>query len=744
MNFPAEATQLRSWQGAKAIALAIFVFAVVSTAIPLRLHHEAYDVLAAYAPMLAGAAALVLSFLVIEGAPNTSTAIAAAWRHPALRLPLTRAGTTPVSRMRSFWGLLSSYWLSDRWVEAWSLTLAVIVITTILSKSSVWAATASADFLNSIVRFHSPSAGVDPLVLLITSVGAFAAIHLGRVAGVGLRHFVSTTLHRRARGWTQGQFSAGLLANNHVAMSLTSNRDGGPSGKVRMPDNIDQRVDECTENLFAGIIGLAMGVWGAVASIYFISVAILERSVEVAFLERWFANFAAWGKQVFGPEVGEMLAVSPGEYGTAVLVAVLIAVYVPAGTFCAWCLGRVLERQTLKKQARSGSWRGELNDMLGRSGQLAISHGQRVQARTNNILYRAVDHIWHRMNITTSAILVFTDGYNFLSKRLVAYLPALPAFMSGTMTFRSYSATSELAAELINDCSFFLQVMPAIATLRANAFRLNEVAEAIESAHDREEFYGRTGLHAFRHVTQDAKFGLTLQDVNLCHRGHDTEPFLRLHHANMRPGDWVYVRGANGSGKSSLLKAIAGLWPYGSGDVVRPHGAVMFFAGQDPDVPARLTLKQLVTYPHFGDAYSDIEVCAALSDVGLGRFLRDLDEELHHGKTWHSVMSGGQRQRLVLARILLQRPDILLLDEACSALDRTAVAEFHRLIRKHCPDAIVVSIMHEPEPPMDPSGRRYYNMILQIEDGRAALRSEDIVIDARRKFAAELGEPRRR
>ena len=639
--------------------------------------------------------------------------------------------------MRGFWGLLFAYWTSERWVEAWSLTIGIFALTTLLSKSSVWAATASADFLNAIVRFHTPAAGIDPVTLLLTSVAAFGAIHLGRTGGIGVRHFFSTTLHRKVRGWTQGQFSSALLSKNHIAMSLMSNRDAGPGAKGRMPDNVDQRVDECTNTLFAGVIGLAMGVWGAVTSIYFVSIAIIERSVEVAFLERWFAQASAAAGRTFGPAVGEALAFSPGEYGSALLVAILIAVYVPIGTFCAYSLGRVLERQTLIRQARDGNWRGELNAMLGRSTQLAISRGERVQARTNSKLYGDIDSIWHRMNITTAAFQVFTDGYTFLSRRLVSYLPALPAYLAGTMSFRSYSATSELAAELINDCSWFIQVMPAIATLKANALRLNEVAEAVELADDQEEFYSATGVHAFRHLTQDERFGLTLKDVALRHRGLDAEPFLTVSHMRLRPGQWAYVRGHNGCGKSSLLKAIAGLWPYGSGDIVHPEGGKLFFAGQDPDLPPRLSLKELVTYPSFGESRSDVEVAAVLSDVGLGRFIRDMDDELHHGKPWNSVFSGGQRQRLVLARILLQRPDVLLLDEACAALDPPAMLEFHRQIREALPRSIVISIMHEPEPPVSPKGRPYYDSILYIEDGQADLHPLTIAAAARHPLAAE-------
>ncbi|MBJ3777609.1 ABC transporter ATP-binding protein/permease [Acuticoccus mangrovi] len=657
--------------------------------------------------------------------------------HPRLHQPLRRAGPTPVSGMRSFRGLVMAYWGSERWVEAWALTVGIVVLTTLLSKSSVWAATATADFLSAIVRIHATPEGVDPVAVLLTAVAAFAAVHLARVGGTAVRHFLSTSLHRKARGWMQEQFSAALLAKNHIAMGLMSNRDAAPGTAGRMPDNVDQRIDECSNALFGGIIGLAMGIWGAVASIYFVSVAIIARSVEVAFLERWFAAIGAAAGKAFGPSVGAALSFSPGEYGSALLVALLIAVYVPLGTFCAWCLGRVLERQTLERQARDGSWRGELNDLLSRSGQLAISNGERVQARTNSVLYGAIDRVWHRMNITTAAFQAFTDGYTFLSKRLVSYLPALPGYLSGAMTFRTYTATSELAAELINDCSWFLQVMPAIATLNANAKRLTEVAEAIECASDQHRFYSETGVHEFRALTQASAFGLTLRDLALNHRGRDAEPFLRVRHLSLRPGHWAYVRGHNGCGKSSLLKAIAGLWPYGSGDVVLPEGASVFFAGQDPDLPTRLSLKELVTYPHFGSAYSDKDVAAVLAEVGLGRFIRELDESLHHGKPWNNVFSGGQRQRLVLARIILQRPDVLLLDEACSALDPAAVTDFHSLLRHHCGDAVVISIMHSPEPPVSPTGKSFYDNILYIEDGEADLHPITVAAIKRPPIAAE-------
>lgn len=624
-----------------------------------------------------------------------------------------------MQRLTGFWGLLSAYWFSERWREAWSLTILVFVITTILSKASVWVALASADFLASLTNFHSPEPGTDPGRVLLLAAGGYLGIFLARTAGVSFRHLISTTLHRRARGWMVTQFNDAILSDERIALDLMSDRSES-GGRSRMPDAIDQRVDECSGSLYGGVIGLAMGLWGAVTSIFFVFAALIERSQPVPFLEIWGAKATASLERFLGHPPAINLA--PGEYGSALLALALIVIYVPTITFIAWKLGRIIERLSIQRQRRDGAWRAEWGGMLNRVGRMAASRGERAQARINGQLYGELDQTWGKQNWLSSGMMMFSSVYNFLSSRLLSYLPALPSYMAGSLSFRDFAANGELTAELIGDVSWFINVMPAIATLRANAGRLTELAQAVERVRARQVFYAETGVSDFRHERRATGPLLALEDMHLHHRGHDSEPFLTVHQLRLFPGDRICLRGLNGCGKSSLLKAVAGLWPYGAGRIAMREDAGVFFAGQDPDLPDRLTLKALTTYPDYPEQHSDIAVAAVLSRVGLGEFINSLEAALYQGRMWRNVLSGGQKQRLVLARILLAQPDILLLDEATAALDAEAAEDFHHILRDALPDAAVLAVLHGDSTPSDPGGQPFYSAVLDIGGGVGQLR----------------------
>jgi ABC-type uncharacterized transport system fused permease/ATPase subunit len=468
-----------------------------------------------------------------------------------------------------------------------------------------------------------------------------------------------------------------------------------------------------------------MGLWGAIVSIWFVSAALIERSRPVPALDRAGQALGETLSRLFdslGVPLADRIDLAPGLYGTAILAGGLVILYVPAITFVAWMIGRIIERQALERQRNDGAWRAELVKMLNRVGLLAASRGEVVQRRINTRLYGAVDRTWQHQNTWLATMMMFTEVYNFLSQRLLAYIPALPAFMSREMSFRIYAASSELTAELIGGVSWFINVMPAIAALKAHGRRLTELADAIERVRDRQRFYAETGRSHFRRVRVEHGPTLAIDDLALCHRGHDAPPFVAVKRLVAHRGDWIYVRGPNGCGKSSFLKAVAGLWPYGGGGIALAKDARTFFAGQEPDLPDRLTLKELVTYPGGADACDDLRAAEALARVGLGAFIHQLGDELHQGRTWRDVLSGGQKQRLILARILIQKPDILLLDEATSALDPDAATDFHLALLERLPYATIIAVLHAETIPTNPNGHPLYNMVLDLANGTGQVR----------------------
>lgn len=617
-----------------------------------------------------------------------------------------------LKKFTTFWGLVSAYWISERWREAWILSVVVLAITALLSKAAVWTAMASADFIASLAEFHRPDVAEPGRAILFAAM-AYFGISVSRSTGVAVRHLVSITLHRRARRWLVARFDAEILSDQRIAFDLMSDR--GSEGRAgQLPDAIDQRLDVCTEGLYGGLIGLVMGFWGAVASIGFVSVALIRRSEPVALLDR--AGLAANQAigSLLGPQIAGRIDLVPGQYGTAILAGGLVALYVPTITLFSWRVGRVLERRTLERQRSDGAWRGELASMLNRVGLVAASRGQASQRGTNARLYANVDHAWRRQNVWVATMLLFTEASSFLSQRLLAYLPALPAFMSGAIGFRVYAASSELTAELIGGASWFTNVMPEIAILKANATRLTALAQAIERVRDRDRFYAETGISNFKRREILAGPVLSIEGLELCHRGHDALPFVTVPRLVLRRGDRLHISGPSGCGKSSLLKAIAGLWPYGEGRFTVAAGARMFLAPQEADLPERLTLKELVTYPRRAAEFDALAVAEVLSRAGLGGFIRELDHALHQGRPWRDVLSGGQKQRLVLARILLQEPDILLLDEAISALDPKGAADFHLALTERLPAAVVLSVLHTDAVPADPFGKPFYNRTLEV------------------------------
>jgi putative ATP-binding cassette transporter len=164
-----------------------------------------------------------------------------------------------------------------------------------------------------------------------------------------------------------------------------------------------------------------------------------------------------------------------------------------------------------------------------------------------------------------------------------------------------------------------------------------------------------------------------------------TEKFDAIIH----DGERILVSGPSGCGKSTLFRAMADIWPYGSGTIEIPVSKKLLFLPQKSYLPID-SLRAAINYPAAATAYKDLAIIHYLELCRLTHLIPKLDEV----DNWSHRLSPGEQQRLAFVRALLHRPNTLFLDEATSAVDADTEKELYELIIRELPDSTIISIAH--------------------------------------------------
>ncbi|MGB3616154.1 MAG: ABC transporter ATP-binding protein/permease [Elainellaceae cyanobacterium] len=286
--------------------------------------------------------------------------------------------------------------------------------------------------------------------------------------------------------------------------------------------------------------------------------------------------------------------------------------------------------------------------------------------------------------IWNSIITLLQRGYNYFT-RIVPYLIVAPLYLSGETDFGTIGQAT-LAFRLILDAlSVITNRIEEIAKFAASISRLGAFYECISPAEPIASEFSQAAIQT-RMAPQLSIEDLTLRTPN------SAQTLMAQLSLSADVCDRLLVVGASGCGKSSFLRAIAGLWTNGTGTIYRPEVDNILFLPQQPYMLLG-TLREQVVYPNSPDTITDYAVRRALKRVNLEALperVGGLDSE----RDWPTILSLGEQQRLAFARILLTQPRYAILDEATSALDVRNEHQLYQLLRQM--NISYLSVGHRP------------------------------------------------
>jgi len=356
-------------------------------------------------------------------------------------------------------------------------------------------------------------------------------------------------------------------------------------------------------------------------------------------------------------------------------------IYAVIGTGFTHWLGWPLITLNFRQQRFEADFRFNLVRSRENSEQIASLHGEAAERERHLDRFGGVVSNWIAIMQRQKKLLFFTQSYSQASV-IFPYVMVSPAYFSGAMQLGGLMQTGSAFNSVQTALSYFVTTYRTIAEYQAVVTRLSGFEHAIEA--------GRAAALTPPVIEVVPREGANTVAVDhLAVRLPDGAPLLNADHIALDAGDRVLVTGPSGAGKSTLFRAITGIWPFGSGRVTVPMDAKVMLVPQRPYFPVA-TLADAITYPARAGSFDDARLTDTLTAVGLPGLIPRLHEEAH----WNRMLSGGEQQRLSMARVLLYAPDYLFLDEATAALDEPAEAMLYRLLQERLPGTAIISIGH--------------------------------------------------
>jgi putative ATP-binding cassette transporter len=352
--------------------------------------------------------------------------------------------------------------------------------------------------------------------------------------------------------------------------------------------------------------------------------------------------------------------------------------YAGIGTLVTHWIGRPLVRLSFVRQRYEADFRFSLARLREYAEQVALLGGESAEKVSLRQRFAAIVKNYFEIVSCRKQLTAFTASYGQISP-FIPFIVSAPFYFAGKIQLGIMTQTARAFGSVNDALTFFVTYYVYLAEFKSVLDRLTSFDRAIERAETLDRKPQWTPSDAAEGVNVDA---LTV-------RLPDGRTLIEGASLRLATNEAALFTGPSGSGKSTLFRAIAGIWPYREGSVQVPASARVMLLPQKPYIPIG-TLRAALAYPASPETYDDATLRSVLAAANLEGLVNKLDVE----DIWSQTLSGGEQQRLAVARALLAKPDWLFLDEATTAMDEPMEAEIYRTIRENLPGTTVVSIGH--------------------------------------------------
>jgi vitamin B12/bleomycin/antimicrobial peptide transport system ATP-binding/permease protein len=528
------------------------------------------------------------------------------------------------NQLRDAWQIAGAYWRSEERWSAWGLLIAIVLLSLTNVYVSVRINEWNKSFYNALQAFDRAEV-IRQLVVFCGLALIAATISVNAL-------FLNQWLQIRWRRWLTRRYVSDWLADRkYYRFWFTSTTD-----------NPDQRIAEDIQQFVAYLMNLSVGL---------LSSSVLL----VSFL------FILW--RLSGP-----LEIPLGNWGTLSIPAYLVWTALLSAWIATWLamkIGRPLVRLNFARQRFEADFRFSLAHLRENAESIAVYGGEAAELKVfKNRFQSVIDNFWEIMK-QQRKLNWFTTGYAQLAVAIPLVVVS-PRYFAKQIGLGGLMQVANAFAYVHNALSFIVNAYADIANWLAVTERLSSFEERLHET--RKTSRGRREI-----VIRDQGAGVVAHnlDIDL----PNGAALLRGVTFTVDAGSSLLITGPAGAGKSVLLRAMAGIWPFGRGEVALGPSPRLFVP-QLPYSPLG-TLADALLYPFSaGNQFSPDRMAAALREVGLGCLIGELNSE-----NWSQRLSQAEQQQLAFARILLAKPAVIFLDDATSALDDRSEARLYGLLR---------------------------------------------------------------